>query len=361
MANRDKELISLICQDCGKSFTLTYGRYRRLPADNHWRCKSCNNIKRSLMFANLTDDERKKLHDQRSAAAKKTWEDLTLDEYMRRSESQRKRWAKLSKEEKDILLENTRKAQLEYIRSPEIRSKLAQRNRDHWAMLTEEERAKEIERLNWMRDTYWNSLTNREKFIKMSKMWSANQGTIGPTEYIFNDYLQSIGMKNGVDYYWSFNTYPYINPKYFDIFGKINKVTGEENIPYHSWDFILFPNSEYLSMLIDIDGSAHDPDRMLFKRGNNNYTEREKIDYNDSQRKYQIPDGIDAFVIKAHNDELLPSTIVSNVLEPYCFDYNNLLMIIKDRFLHPKECIKAIAESSTTIDQLQCSRNTALT
>lgn len=352
MSNRDKELVSLVCQDCGKSFTLTYGRYRRLPANNHWRCKTCNNIKRSLIFANLTDEERLKLHNQRSLSAKKTWEDLTLDEYLRRSQSQKQRWARLSKEEKDVLLENMRKAQLIYARSPETRFKLAQRNRDHWAMLTDEERSKEIERLNWIRATYWNNLSEREKFIKMSKMWSANQTIIGPTEYVFNDTLKSFGMKNGIDYYWSFNTYPYIHPEYFKVFGKINKVTGEENIPYHSWDFILFPNSEYLSILIDIDGSAHNPNSMLFKRCSNHYTEREKIDYNDSQRKYQVPYGMDAFIIKAYDDKLTKSTLVSNVLEPYFSDYNNLLMMIKDRFLHPKECIEAIVKSSSTIDQL---------
>ena len=37
----DKDRVPLICQDCGNEFTLSYGKYRRKPADYHWRCKDC--------------------------------------------------------------------------------------------------------------------------------------------------------------------------------------------------------------------------------------------------------------------------------------------------------------------------------
>lgn len=331
MSNHDKDLITLKCQDCGENFQLTFGRYRRCSPYTFWRCKKCQNIHRKVQFANLNDKQRQQLHDQRVMSAKKTWKELTVDEYMRRCISQQERWSKLPKEEKDRLLRNMREAQLEYARSPETKAALAQRNREHWSMLSEEERKKELERLNWIRDNYWNSLSEEEQFLKMYKMWSANTGGIGPTEYIFNDALISMGMKNGKDYYWSYNTYPFIDHRFYDVFGKINSITGEDNIPYHSWDFIIFPGSDN-PWLIDIDGSVHDPHYMHFKRNGNDYTDRQKIDYNDAKREYQIPDGMTPIIIQAWKNKLDDNVPVVNLTNKVRFSYIRLVNLINSRF-----------------------------
>ena len=330
MSDRDKELVNLICQDCGNNFAMTYGRYRRLPKDNHWRCKTCTNIKRSQIFANLTEEQRRALREQRSSAAKKVWDNLSMDEYMRRKESQRKRWAKLSIGEKEDIMRNTRIGHAKYVQTQEFKQMMARLNHDRWEAMSTDDREKELLRLAKIRDDYWNSLTLDQKFKKMMHLWM-NQVDVGPTEYIFNDLLKDYGMTNGIDYFWGYNTYPYINPEYFQIFGKTNNITGEENIPYHSWDFILFPNSDN-PILIDIDGSVHSPKTMKFKRGLNNYTDRQKIDYRDSQRPYQIPDGMIAFIIQAHDNNLKDDTNVIRLVNNENIKYQEFVDLIHMRF-----------------------------
>ena len=233
MAARDKELVTLICKDCGKSFQLTYGRYRRLSKDNHWRCKECQNIQRSTRFENLSEEDRKKLHVQRSNSAKNLWNNRTEDEYRKCCESQKRRWAKLTPVEKEVIMRETRIASNEYNRRPETRAKLALRNSNRWNSLDEETKAKEIERLAKIKDDAWDSLTFDQKYTKMQRMWNAQVKT-GPTEFIFNNILKSLDMISGTDYYWGFNTYPYIHPEYFKIFGNISPISKEINFPYHT-------------------------------------------------------------------------------------------------------------------------------
>lgn len=330
MSNKDKEKVILTCKDCGNTFELSYGRYRRFPKDHHWRCYNCNNIQRSIRFVNLTDEERQVLKEQRSSSAKKVWDLLSEDEYIRRCKSQKERWARLTPEEKESVMEKTRAASIEYNRRPEIRAKLAKRNIDHWKNMSINERIKELKRLNKIRDDHWNKLSDKEKFLKMKKMWDS-QVQVGPTEYLFNDQLRSIGLTNGNEYFWSYSTYPYIHPKYYNIFGNINTITMEMNFPYHTWDFIIFPKLDN-PILIDIDGSAHNKHNMHFRRGNNKYTGREKIDYNDSQRPYQIPDGMDAYIIEAYYDDIKDNTPVINVKTNIRSTYKDLLKLISDRF-----------------------------
>lgn len=330
MSNRDKEKVILICQDCKKYFELSYGRYRRFPKDHYWRCKECNNIQRSIRYVNLTEEERKNLTKQRSESAKKVWKDLSDDEYIRRCKSQQERWAKLSHEEKLIIMKNTLSAAAEYNRRPETKSKLAQRNIDNWKNMSIQDKIKELQRLNKIRDDAWNKLTDEEKFLKMKKMWDSNSW-IGPTEYLFNDTIKDIGLIIGNHYFWGYSSYPYIHPEYYNIFGKINPLTLETNFPYHTWDFILYPKSDN-PILIDIDGSAHNVHNMGFKRYGNKYTEREKIDYNDSQRPYQIPDGMSAYIIEAYYDKIEDNTPVVNVITNNRSTYKDLIKIITDRF-----------------------------
>lgn len=348
--DKDKEKVLLICQDCGAEFELSYGRYRRLPIDNHWRCKTCTNIKRSLIFVNLTDDERKQLKEQRSSASKRVWESLNADELMRRSKSQRERWARLSPEEKEQIMLKTREGNKRYQNLTETKLKLARRNIDRWKKLSVDDRLRELQRLNKIREDYWNNLTDHEKYIKMEKLWNS-QVHIGPTEYIFNDKLHEIGLINGEHYFWGYSTYPFIHQDYYNVFGKINAVTGEENYPYHTWDFIIYPKSDN-PILIDIDGSVHNPKNMRFQRLSNLYTEREKIDYNDSQRYYQIPDGMNAYIIEAYYDKLEPKTRIRDINNKKIIKYDDILKLISDRF--PPENISddVVVKSSSTIDQL---------
>lgn len=330
MKMNDKDRVNLKCQDCGTIFDISYGRYRRKPVDNYWRCPKCVNIQRSLVFVNLTDEERLALREQRSNAAKKVWESLNSDELMRRCISQQLRWDKLTLKQRQKMLIKTREGNERYQNLPETKAKLAMRNAERWRNMSKEERDKEIERLSIIRDQYWESLSDHEKYLKMEKMWRS-QVHVGPTEYMFNDKIHDMGFINGRDYFWGYSTYPCIHPEYYLRFGKINPITCEENFPYHSWDFILFPQSN-VPILIDIDGSAHDPKLMHFRRRGNQYSEREKIDYNDSQRPYQVPDGMSAYVIQAFNDTIDGLTRVINIISGENMTYSNLISIISDRF-----------------------------
>lgn len=330
MKPNDKDRVQLTCQDCGSTFDISYGVYRRRPNDHHWRCQTCTNIKRSLIFANLTDDERLALKEQRSSAAKKVWQNLDADEYMRRCKSQQQRWNKLSYSERRYIMQKTHEGSKIYHNLPETKEKLRMQNMGRWKNMTSEERQRELSRLNLIRDQYWDSLTDMEKYIKMQRMWM-KQVKVGPTEYIFNDKIKDIGLVNGTDYFWSYNTYPYIHPEYYERFGKINPITSEENFPYHEWDFILFPFTD-IPILVDIDGSAHNPNMMHFRRCTNHYTERDKIDYNDSQRFYQIPDGMGAYIIECWNDRIDPKTTTLNLITGERMMYGNFINIIKDLF-----------------------------
>lgn len=109
----------------------------------------------------------------------------------------------------------------------------------------------------------------------------------------------------------------------------------DENIPYHTWDFILFPLMDN-PLLIDLDGSAHSPSTFMFKHYGKSYTEREKIDYRDSQHPYQIADNMDAIIIRCFDDKLSDETPIATVVENEYYLYKNLMKYISERFTQLK-------------------------
>lgn len=337
MSNRDKEKVQARCSKCGRNFDLTYGRYRRFPKDHPWKCGDCILEQKRTVYSNLSDEEKLEYSRRKSEIAKRSWATATPEQYKRRCDCQKERWAKLSKEEIMRIMKNTHEGHKLYMQRPDVRAAVAERNSKWWRELSDEERAKEIKRRRQVGHDEWNRMTDEEKFIKMSKMWNA-LSNVGPTEFIFNSTLQDAGLLPTSDYIWGFNTYPYINPDYYKIFGRVNPVTGEENIPYHSWDFILFHKSDN-PLLVDIDGSAHNPKLMKFRRFNCSYTEREKIDFNDSQRPYQIPDGMDAYVIEAHRDKLDDDVKVRSIKEGSIVLYKDFMKLILDR-INPGDSIE---------------------
>lgn len=350
ISKNDKDLVELKCQNCNQLFNLSYGRYRRVPKDYNFLCKKCMNIKRSKIFDNYSKEERLKLTQQRSQSAKKVWENLSKKQYDERCQHQKDRWSKLSNEEKEKLLINTRIGNKKYMNRSDIKALLIQRNIDFWNKLSETEKHERIKNLNKYKEQYWESLSNIEKIqvkerikklkqeawnklpedIKLSRMmklWKA-KSVIGPTEYIFESIIKEIGLKENINYQWGYNSFPYINPEFYNKFGKINQITLEENYPYHNWDFLLFKNNKH-PWVIDIDGSAHDPRYMNFKRFNNKYTERMKIDYNDSKRPYQIPDNFKAFIILAYDDNLNDFTKVIGINNSYIGYFKDFINLIK--------------------------------
>jgi hypothetical protein len=309
--------------------------------EHHVICTKCN---KEYLLLTAAYDKRQKRGDKdflcKACTQKKIWNKLSNKDYSDRCLSQKERWAKLSTDEKDHLMSKTRKAQLKYSRSPESKARLIKRNKSKWNSLSKKDKEIELNRLNQIRTNYWNSLSEEEKYLKMKKMWDRHVN-IGPTEHVFNNDISSRGLLRNINYEWGYNTFPYLHPEYYQKFGIINPVTSELNFPYHKWDFIIYSKNGN-NILIDVDGSAHNKDSMLFTRGNNNFSEREKIDYNDSQRPYQIPFNMDAYVIECYNDNLNNDTIVLNLLTRKKMTYKNLMGIIMFSQLTKKELKKAI-------------------
>lgn len=59
--------------------------------------------------------------------------------------------------------------------------------------------------------------------------------------------------------------------------------------------------------------------------------DREKIDYRDSQRPYQIPDGMDAYIVEAYADEIAATLPVVNVITNERITFTGLIKIITGR------------------------------
>ena len=340
MSKNDKDLIELICSNCHNKFNLSYGRYRRLPKDHQFLCINCTNIKRQNIFKNLSSKERELLRKQRSEAAKKVWNKLSKTEYQSRCLSQKERWKKLSKEEKELIMQNTRKASIEYLNLPETKAKMSKWSKERWQNLSDEERNKEIDRLNQIRKDFWNSLSDYDKLQKMLKLWKSSK-MIGPSEYQLKEIFNKINLIENRDYIWGYETYPYVNPLFYEKFPRINPITKQINYPFHVWDFLIYDKYSDLNILIDVDGSSHSPKMLLYKIGNNSYTEREKADYNDSKRPYQIPDKCKAFIIKAYTDKIDDYTEVIGLNVNYQGYFKDFINIIQK-----------INTGSTTIDQL---------
>ena len=279
--------VKIICPNCSKEYYISNSAFnaRKRTAEKIFYCKSCT--KRSL-WANMSDEKRKL-----------------------RSNAQIERWKKLTKSEKEIVMRKTRIASNAYNRSETARLQKVMANTVRWKSMTDDERSKEIERLNQIRKDCWKNMSIYEKHVKMEKMRSRIERK-GPTEYEFSTILGNLGLFENKDYYSHYDSYPFIDAEFFNAFGKINAVTGEENSPFHIWDFMIDLDCGR-GILIDIDGSSHRPGNMCFTRKGNLFTERDRIDYNDKQRPYQIPDGFDAYIIKAYYDNFKKDCSVINI------------------------------------------------
>ena len=305
--------ITTTCVKCESEFNIESQTYRariRRGSDN--LCKKCQSTYISEMkksdYNSLSDDI-KLLRNRNLQLKRKDW------------------FNALSMDQRVELLKPMMQGQQKHNADPNTKELLARRNRNRWKNMTDVEKSKELERLNKIRHDYWNSLTPDSQYNKMSKLWTA-ASMIGPTESIFEKDLRSIGMEPFIDYHWGYNTYPYEHPEFKKIFGIYNPVTSELNFPYKEWDFILYLKNR--RVIVDIDGSSHSPNTMLFYRRGNDYTERMKIDYNDSKRPYQIPDNHKAFIIKVYDDNLTNDIKVLDMRDESVMTYGDFLSMIKN-------------------------------
>ena len=351
----DKDLVSLTCADCHKSFQLSYGRFRRFPSDYPFLCSNCQNIKKSkdakTRYQNMSEQERyewqtkmKSGYNNRSDEQKKAtsikisqiqkniWNEKSNEDKKQFSEkirnsletksdeektqwksniskSQKKLWDQLTLDERKQKMASLFEGNKQYNESmSEEESRRVGRLisdglKRYWSTVDPTEKSMRYEKISEAKKKYWDSLSLDEQVDHMKLMWDA-QTNIGPTEIQFQMLLSSNGFR---DYIHGFSTYDidYIHPDFFNIFGKYNSITNELNYPYHCWDFMITTKSGPL-ILVDVDGSIHNPNRNSYvtNHAGTKFSMYDFMKYQDSKRPYQIPNGFDAFVIICYDDNL---------------------------------------------------------
>lgn len=175
-AERDKELIDLICPLCGTHFSITYGRYRKTKNNIHL-CRSCYNKSVGERNHNMDYETKQK----RAKAIADGWARRTDEERQEWSQRVKDRYKNLSKIEKE---------------------KLAQISKERWENLPEEDKIKHGKISSKNMKEYWNNLSEEEKerrkkeSSKILKKWREN---ITPEEKERISLLISKSTKN----YWA--------------------------------------------------------------------------------------------------------------------------------------------------------------
>ena len=383
--NKDKSLVVLSCPDCANEFTITYGRYRRFDKSHEFRCASCERIRKAklgrerfekmnehekfqwthqgaLWWKSRTSEEKDILRRKYSDAKKTWWSSLSEDERKKMTEAIVHGIANMSKDDKSTWRSRISSAQKRAWESLTIEQRMNKMKpvfdgcKKFWKNASDSEKEEIFKKISnavrvaqarmslpnkismsrkrvasWKK--YWDALSDEEKYQRMLCLWNS-QVNIGPTELDFISDLEYLGLVNGIHFIQSYDTAgsssnaAFIHPDFYTIFGHKNPVTGGENYPFHRWDFVLNLPDEN-KILVDIDGSAHNPQCMRFKRAGNSYTERDMIDYNDAKRPYQIPDGFTAYVIKCYDNALNKDSIVYQI----SLDKNNCVRFKYDEFL----------------------------
>ena len=353
----NKDLITIMCKDCGCEFSVQYVNYKNKNDTHYWRCKKCKYIFigniRKLQFQNMSDEEKEKNSKLNSKNSKLGWSSpdyrkkhkdsrqkyfnsLSNEEKSKIKLKKQKAWESMSLKKRKLISEKRSELMKQFWSNPPeghreyISKMMTKRNNEFWNNISEEDKIKILSPLIEAGLVYWDSISEEERLMYSNKArdrWnnmSSNKllenfqlqsegiahstEIIGQTEYIFkNDLnLYRINYKPG---YAS----KIIHSDFYSIFNN-NPVTGSNRInPFHAWDFILYFKNK--SILIDVDGSIHDKNKTNFEVTSWNgikFNLSDFISFNDSQRPYQT-DGMNAYIIEAYDDKLENSTEVLNI------------------------------------------------
>lgn len=330
---------------------------------------------------------KKERYKKISEAAKKQWNSYSDLERKERSEKAKQGIANMSLEAKQKRSINSSNATKKCMaqRSKEdlnkIRQKISQWNKNRYANMSVEERAKIGKKIS----IGLNNRTIEEKRIsnlKRSKTLKRTIASMSPEEQIkrwkhlqdfrhnmtkeeyqkweknriikYNEYINNLSINpnineldlmnyfriNNINFqYQSFNTI--IHPDFNKIFPN-NNITGSNFInPYHKWDFRLFTQDG--EVLVDIDGSIHFKKSysMIHPYTKKKYNMLDYFKFKDSQRIYQT-DNLPAFIILCPDDNLSEDSLVYDLLTKETFDFKTFLSKINWMNLSKKEKSKAI-------------------
>lgn len=288
---------------------------------------------RDNYYSNLTDEERERDSKRRRAVTKAMWENCSPEEKERRihelHEGKRRYYESLSEEEKQAWIQKMCdgfKAWRENMTEEEKRRESEER-RAIWFAMSEEDKYRILNTLKTSWEKWYTNLSEKDKKNKINKFkkfwdnmtpekfeewaWSQAEGTSEFYKSVriplnSNDakFAEDLHVLN-IDYEWQYYNKT-IYPNFSKLFPKNQGIYGKNVSPFHSWDFLI--KTKQGNILVDIDGSVHTLEkyRHIAKDGHDMGA---KIQFNDSQRPYQT-DGLEAYVIQAHDDLLCDNTKV---------------------------------------------------
>ena len=368
----------VICVDCGIEFEIGKTAYNNHNKNSNlqYRCKSCRCIYyaklNKIRWLDKSEKERvnfskkmKDIYNQLSEKDKLIHKEKSISYWVNMSDKDKQLyidyckelWRNRSEEYKIKFISNLRdnlnnwRKNIDIVSKNQIYQKISDKNKQYWSNLSEEERNKRIDLLQYERDKwwstaskdqlidhkiksikYWESLSQEEReeyrqtkidewknrfnneYIKIyfnTSLGKVNSETIknnkSPSELDFINYL------NINDLMYNFQYMNYTYPDYFyEIFDKSKN-------PYHVWDFIIHTING--DVLIDIDGSEHFiPEGEFITKDGIDVGKR--IKENDTKRPYQT-DGLDAYIILAYDDTINMNTLVYIIKD-------NKFIIVKD-------------------------------
>ena len=333
---RPKVKLIVKCSVCGCDVPIQWETYSLKDPSIPWRCRSCNDKYRNALYEAKPEEEKKAFVESQRERSKAYWS--SLDDKTKEADSKRRKdlWKKRKEDGSgQLILDAMKEGRANWWNSLSDEEKLTQwgymeaGRAKWWNSLTNEEKEEHMKHPHEGFTRWFNSLStqeqkaflapvlkgNKEFWDNMTdegfKTWlgSLKEGVLrhfismgkndglSNNEVAMRDMLKKHGLK--FDIRW-INSIKHPN---FDILFPVNTATGSTNIsPYHEWDFIVHTLDR--DILIDVDGSVHDP-----KNKTTGVTE-----FNDSKRPYQT-DGLLAFKVLCYNDKLSDDTPVMSIDE----------------------------------------------
>lgn len=252
------------------------------------------NEKFKLAQNNVSDEEKERRVLRGKEFYKRYYGNISDEEYQAIQNKKRETWANKSEENMQ-----------------EYRNKISEISKNSWANQTEERKQEIGEKRSIGVKRSWDQRTI-EEFEEWAKNVSNGilKGNGRPVQEIENDFM---GLLNSNNIKYEFQ---YMSKIKYDKFDKIfpsNPVTGGKFVsPYHVWDFIIHLRDK--SILVDIDGSIHDPRQTDYEVSWNGATFKlsDYIAFNDSQRILQN-DGLDVYIIRCFDDKITDESLVINL------------------------------------------------
>lgn len=390
----EKSKVIVTCADCKKPMEVTYSTFIR-KKDNVWRCKKCLAIIAKSVYNNLTSEEKARRAKISSEKMKNYWKtvdqnqkktrldslnkgyqayDKTLSSLDKEKKSNQQSifmkgyWNNLDSERKDEILKPMIDGFQQWYQNLSDEEKkdhhkyIQDGNKKWWDSISEEDRNRLSEIRSTSSKEYWDNITNEQR-IQIGKRQSSQikeyWNHMTPEQYLEWDYKRAAGFNQYLDdlddtlnknetslmNYLKFGGIMYESHWYnknkhpdFDKLFPINPVTESRFVsPYHQWDFMVFTKD--CSVLIDIDGSIHNNEKITHKI---TYFNGKKIQlsdiisFNDSQRLYKT-DGLNAYVVLCYDDNLNDNTAVVNINTNETMNLISLISILIWMNLSEKE------------------------